>query len=173
MKRDTIIEIALLIFTAAVLILFICFGLSTVSGAEDYELYGAGYDSAQIEITYTEPSTYVVLIPASIDMSDGASYTFTAQSLNLSDGQMLVINATNLDDQNRMTLTSGNNTTKKVFVRSDTGLSVDQNCAAVFYGDSLVSEISFWLNTDESSSVPKAGRYAGILNFEISIVDRG
>ena len=111
--------------------------------------------------------------PASIDMSDGASYTFTAQSLNLSDGQMLVINATNLDDQNRMTLTSGNNTTKKVFVRSDTGLSVDQNCAAVFYGDSLVSEISFWLNADESSSAPKAGQYAGVLNFEISIVDRG
>lgn len=140
--------------------------------ADDYELYGEGYDTATIEIIYHQPSTYTILIPATIDFSDGASYTFTAASLNICDNQAVVVNAVGLGTGNKISLSSGNKVITKEFMHSDSSFSVNENCAAVFTGDDLNSQISFWLN-DDPESFAKAGLYTGTIEFEISVVDRG
>lgn len=165
LKRISIIIIAV----AAVLTVMVL-----LSGAvlADFEI--SNYDSqVDVEVSSMEPSSYIINIPAHLDISDGASYTFTASYINITEDEMVVVNASNLDAQNCLQLTNGTKTIKKRFVRSDVGYGVDQNCAAVFDGNGTTSLVRFYFENPENEAIPKAGYYTGTISFDVFVTGRG
>ncbi len=110
----------------------------------------------EIPITYTQPSSYSIYIPESIDMSSG-EYTFTANILDITSEQKVKIKQTE-----QVHLTSEDGDVSQIWLRGSDGN--DENNVAVFERGNNTSLISMVAQFDGS-----AGTYSGTATFTIVV----
>ena len=118
--------------------------------------------TGQSTVFFDQPSTFSVVIPETIYVMDG--YTFTATEMNLQSHMKVFIRITNLDENNLLTLThseTGENLNIEI-----TGLDDRQHCA-IFEPGSLTSSLTISGQIRNNGETPTAGEYTGILEFQI------
>lgn len=110
----------------------------------------------EIPITYTQPSSYSIFIPESIDMSAG-EYTFTASILDITSEQKVKIK-----QLESVQLTSEDGDVSSIWLSGSDGN--DENNVAVFERGNNTSIISMVSQFDGT-----AGNYSGTATFTITI----
>ena len=136
--------------------------MSVNAFAADTQIAGEGA-TGQSTIYYQAPNTFSVVIPETIYIMDG--YTFTATEVNISSNLKLFVRITNLDENNILTLT--NTDTGEALNMEITGLDDMQRCA-IFEPDNLTSTLTISGVIHNNGENPKAGDYTGIMEFVIS-----
>ena len=102
----------------------------------DSQIPGEGA-TGQRTVYYQAPSTFSIVIPETIYIMDG--YTFTATEINISSNLKVFMRITNLDENNILTLT--NTETGEPLNMEITGLDEKQRCA-IFEPDNLTSTLT-------------------------------
>lgn len=110
----------------------------------------------EIPITYTQPGSYSIYIPESIDMSAG-EYTFTAAIIDITSEQKVKIKQTE-----SVQLTSEDGDVSSIWLYGSDGNS--ENNVAVFERGNNTSIISMLAQFDGT-----AGNYSGTATFTITI----
>lgn len=109
-------------------------------------------------VNYYVESQYSIWIPEEVNLNE--TYTFEAEFLNIAPEEQVNVDCINMSN-GTITLSNGNGKSIAVEVyngRGDTRLAE--------FTDSMTSNISFWGNLQEGG---RAGYYAGILEFSISL----
>lgn len=158
------------------LIILCLFSIScpmTIS-AEDLQVFqGSGAST----MTYSEQSSYCILIPEYIDMNAG-SYTFQAENINITDYEKIYVTVTNLDENDRILFTheSGKYTLTKNFeIFPSAGHDtlpeyMPNNCVGYFSGDNTTSFISFGLGYGSYDYTRiRAGMYFATVEFRVEL----
>lgn len=142
-----------------------CLMLGTSSNVFATEISSDG--TASTTITYTTPSQFCVYIPETLDLTTG-SYSFTASMMDIAENEQVVISITNLNEENRLQLSSGNFGTGSAVIWDNERDMALQNWepVAVFLPGSLETTKSISLNDVQTSG---AGTYSGIAQFSISL----
>ena len=110
--------------------------MSVNAFAADSQIAGEGA-TGQSTVYYQAPSTFSIVIPETIYIMDG--YTFTATEINISSNLKVFMRITNLDENNILTLT--NTETGEPLNMEITGLDEKQRCA-IFEPDNLTSTLT-------------------------------
>lgn len=150
----------------------LCCTLTTY--ADDSQVFEG---TATSTLTYREQSTYCVLIPSYIDMSD--TYVFSAENINITDNEMIVVSVSNTinDCGIQFTHESGNHSLTKnieqVPMSDSIPTELSPNCVGIFVGDNRTSAIGFRLSM-ESFGTEKAyaGMYSAIVEFSVSLATK-
>ena len=140
------------IFTLALSICLLVASTMNVMAAES----PLNITEMEIPITYTQPSSYSIYIPESIDMSAG-EYTFTASILDITSEQKVKIK-----QLESVQLISEDGDVSSIWLRGSDGN--DENNVAVFERGNNTSIISMVSQFDGS-----AGNYSGTATFTITI----
>lgn len=162
-------------FTSTLLVVILCIMCCTFHiYATDAQVFEGSSTST---LTYREQSTYCILIPAYIDMND--SYTFSAENINITDDEMIVVTVSNVDDNNRILFTheSGEYTLTKdiewVAISDTVPTALPPNCVGVFVGDDRTSAIEFRLSQESYDCTrTKAGMYSAVVEFSVSLTSK-
>ena len=110
--------------------------MSVNAFAADSQIAGEGA-TGQSTVYYQAPDTYSIVIPETINIMDG--YTFTATEINIASNLKVFVRITNLDENNILTLT--NTETGDTLNMEITGLDEKQRCA-IFEPDNLTSTLT-------------------------------
>lgn len=140
------------IFTLALSICLLIASTMNVMAAES----PLNITEMEIPITYTQPSSYSIFIPESIDMSAG-EYTFTASILDITSEQKVKIK-----QLESVQLTSEDGDVSSIWLSGSDGN--DENNVAVFERGNNTSIISMVSQFDGT-----AGKYSGTATFTITI----
>ncbi len=130
------------------------------------EISGEG-QVAQSTLSYTEPSTYTVIIPDTIYVSSGATLDFETSFLNIQETEQLVIKVNNLDENDMITLSHASGDTINVYFAVN-------NDADICYRVNADNTVAFAasLQTSYDGSILSAGDYTGIAEFTVSIAPK-
>lgn len=162
-------------FTSMFLVAILCLMCCTLNVyATDAQVFEG---SSTATLTYREQSTYCILIPAYIDMSD--TYTFSAENINITDNEMIAVTVTNVDENNRIMFTheSGEYTLTKnieqVRLSDSAPAALPLNCVGAFVGDDKTSTIGFRLSQESFDYTRiRAGMYSAIVEFSVSLTSK-
>lgn len=162
-------------FTSTLLVILLCVICCTFHiYAMDAQVFEG---SSTATLTYRQASTYCILIPAYIDMSD--TYTFSAENINITDDEIIAVTVTNVDENNRIKFTheSGKYTLTKnieqVALSDNTSVSLPLNCVGAFVGDDTASIIGFRLSQDSYDYTrTRAGMYSAVVEFSVSLMSK-
>ena len=88
-------------FLAIVLSVVLVLSMSVTAFATELNV---GNQTGQSTLSFTEPSTYPVIIPDTIYVSPETSLEFETTFLNIQDTEQLVIRLNNLDENNKISL---------------------------------------------------------------------
>lgn len=120
----------------------------------------------EVPVSYNIQSNYSIYIPEMIDFSDNMSYTFSAASINVMDGEVVAIydNASyGKQAQEGITLTNESGKTGELYINHNDPSGKGR--VAVFDNNNLQSSISFNGYFDGTS----AGYYTGTMTFLIFV----
>lgn len=126
-----------------------------------------GNQTGQSTLSYTEPSTYTVIIPDTIYVSSGATLEFETSSLNIQETEQLVIRVNNLDENDMITLSHASGDTINVYF----GVNDDSDVCYRVNADNTVA-FAASLQTSYDGSILSAGEYTGIAEFTVSVEHR-
>lgn len=116
-------------------------------------------ETADVQVTYDQPSSFCVNIPESIDLNSTDGYRFTADSMNITDGQKVCIYAP-MDD---ITLTNEYGLTGTARLYTD--IDNRGKCVAQFERGVTTSDCVMYGQFDGFS----AGHYEGTATFTIRL----
>lgn len=135
--------------------------MSATAFAADTQISGEDA-TGQSTVYYQAPATFSIVIPETIYIMDG--YTFTATEINIASNLKVFMRITNLDENNILTLT--NTETGESLNMEITGLDGKQRCA-IFEPDNLTSTLTISGVVHNNGENPRVGEYTGIIEFVI------
>lgn len=147
---------------AIMLSVVLLLSMSVNAFAADSQISGEDA-TGQSTVYYQAPATFSVVIPETIYIMDG--YTFTATEINIASNLKVFMRITNLDENNILTLT--NTETGDTLNMEITGLDEKQRCA-IFEPDNLTSSLTISGVIQNNGENPRVGEYTGIMEFIIS-----
>ncbi len=131
----------------------------------------------QTVVTYSKTSSYTVVIPAGVDLSDGAaSAVITASTMNIAPMKQLVVSVNSGISEGKVTLVEASDSS--IFAQSTVSLTeggagiANDAVVAVFRG---TSTDAFENGTLYFSALPEdqqAGNYSGTIVFSMAVVDQ-
>lgn len=136
--------------------------MSVNAFAADSQIAGEGA-TGQSTVFYQAPDTFSIVIPETIYIMDG--YTFTATEINIASDLKVFVRITNLDENNILTMT--NTETGDTLNMEITGLDEKQRCA-IFEPDNLTSMLTISSVIRNNGENPRTGEYTGIMEFVLS-----
>ena len=122
------------------------------------------YQVAQSTLSYTEPSTYTVIIPDTIYVSTGAALEFETKYLNIQQTEQLVITFANLDENDMIPLSNEYGNSINVYF----GVNNDADVCYRVNADQTVAFVASVQMASTESLLP-AGEYTGIAEFTVSV----
>lgn len=125
------------------------------------------YQVAQSTLSYTEPSTYTVIIPETMYVSTGAMMEFEAKYINIQDDEQVVIRCANLDENGAIALSNESGDSVNVYFSCENGSNVCYRVNA----DKTVAQTVF-ATIGSTEGVLPAGEYTGIAEFTVSVEPR-
>ena len=125
------------------------------------------YQVAQSTLSYTEPSTYTVIIPDTIYVSTGASLEFEAKYLNILETEQIVIRCTNLDENGAIALTNESGDSINVIFGVNDGSDI---CYRINWDKTVAYDVTITMGS--TGTVLPAGDYTGIAEFTVSIAPK-
>ena len=146
---------------AIMLSMVLLLSMSVTAFAADTQISGEGA-TGQSTVFYQAPDTFSVVIPETIYIMDG--YTFTATEINIASNLKVFVRITNLDENNILVLT--NTETGEELNMEITGLDDKQRCA-IFEPGNLTSTLTISGAIQNNGENPRAGEYTGIMEFVI------
>ena len=148
-------------FLAIVLSVVLVLSMSVTAFATELNV---GNQTGQNTLSFTEPSTYTVIIPDTIYVSPETSLECETTFLNIQDTEQLVIRLNNLDENNRLLLSneSGASLHACFEVANDTDICylVNPDCTVVYAAR---------MGLHYETSIIPAGEYTGIAEFTVSV----
>lgn len=151
-------------FLAIVLSVVLVLSMSVTAFAAELNI---GNQTGQSTLSYTEPSTYTVIIPDTIYVSTGAILEFETTFLNIQESEQLVIRVNNLDENDMITLSHASGDTLNVCF----GVNDDTDICYRVNADNTVA-FAASLQTSYDGSILSAGEYTGIAEFTVSIAPK-
>lgn len=146
---------------ALLLSIVLLLSMSATAFAADSQICGDGA-TGQSTVYYFAPSTYSIVIPETIFIAEG--YTFTATEMNIQPQEQVTVRITNLTENDAISIS--HTKTGETLDLQITGLGANQTCA-IFSAENLTSSISIGGQIINAGSNPKAGEYTGIMEFVI------
>lgn len=125
------------------------------------------YQVAQSTLSYTEPSTYTVIIPETMYVSTGASLQFEAKYLNILETEQVVIRCTNLDENGAIALTNESGDSINVLFGVNDGSDI---CYRINWDKTVAYDVIITMGS--TGGVLPAGDYTGIAEFTVSIAPK-
>ena len=119
---------------------------------------------AQSTLSYTEPSTYTVIIPETMYVSTGASLQFEAKYLNILETEQIVIRCTNLDENGAIALTNESGDSINVHFGVNDGSDI---CYRINWDKTVAYDVTIRMGS--TGTVLPAGDYTGIAEFTVSV----
>lgn len=116
-------------------------------------------ETADIQLTYDQASTFCVNIPESISLNSADGYTFTADYINITDNQQVCV----LAPMGEISLTNEHGKRGTVYLSADKDNM--GNCVALFERDETTSSIAMRGQFDGTA----AGHYSGTVTFTIQL----
>ena len=146
-----------------------------IAGAMGILMMGATVFPVQakdVSVIYTEPNTYTLTIPDSIDLNSTASPKIEVSEVNLAPGTKIDISITDgIEDNGAVTLTRDDNNATAQTILSVSQTPVKPNTVfATFIADGSVS-LDFSEVTAPDGGTAKAGTYKGNLIFHVDAPD--
>lgn len=121
------------------------------------------YQVAQSTLSYTEPSTYTVIIPETMYVSTGAMLEFEAKYINILEDQQVVIRFANLDENGAIALSNEYGDSVNVYFSCESS----DICYRVNW-DKTVAMCAV-ASIGSTEGVLPAGEYTGIAEFTVSV----
>lgn len=157
--------------------LLVISSITVTAFAEDTQVSNDG--TAYSVLEFRQPCAYCVLIPESIDLSDGTGYRFNAAEMNLDDDTKLAVMITNLTD-GKLQFAHENGkyyVSKRIFGELANGETpidgvAPDNCVAYFVRDNCMSKYIMRIGSEnyDYDNVVKAGKYSATAEFTIQFV---
>ena len=122
---------------------------------------------AQSTLSYTEPSTYTVIIPDIIYVNTGAPFDFEVKHLNIQETEQVVIRFANLNENGAITLSNASGDSIDVYFSVNEGSDV---CYRVNWDKTVAYGVSVTMGS--TGTVLPAGDYTGIAEFTVSIAPK-
>lgn len=147
---------------AIILSVVLLLSMSVTAFADDSVVSNEGA-TGQSTVYYQAPDTFSIVIPETIYIMDG--YTFTATEMNIASNMKVFVKITNLDESNILTMT--NTETGNTLNMEITGMDEKQRCA-IFEPDNLISTLTISGVVRNNGENPRTGEYTGIMEFVIN-----
>ena len=150
----------LALFLSVVLILSMSVTAFATEVTSDYQV-------AQSTLSYTEPSTYTVIIPETMYVSTGAMLEFETKYINIQEDEQVVIRFANLDENGAIALSNESGDSVNVYFSCENGSDV---CYRVNWDKTVALYAVATIGSTEG--ILPAGEYTGIAEFTVSVEHR-
>lgn len=127
--------------------------------------YAQDSQSGNVNVYYTEPSTFTLSIPENVDISTpDQSINVGVKEVNIRQGESIAVGTQSVNDTGEFTLQTGERTVKTT-LKKQNGQPITPKDTIEEFKDNGTTKLTFGEVKDINGGEPKAGRYRGTLTF--------